>query len=406
MPQYSYTYLASDGKKMSGLTNAKDRSAALVVLRGQGVRVLSIREAKAQASRRFKLPGKKVGIKDLVVFTRELATMIDAGVPLPRSLATLSEQTENKHFKVVIEAVTHDIESGLPLDDAMAKHSRTFSEVYINMVRAGEAGGILNDILKRLATQVEKDSAMRHKIRSAMAYPVVILSVTIIAFFGIMLVIMPKIAKIITDLGGPDAELPIYTRAMLSASAFMKGNAIFIIITMVVALWAFKRYIKTDKGKYRWHLFMLRMPIFGKIVSKVAVARFSRTFASLMGAGVTVLEALEVTGKAVGNKVIQKELDQIAGQVRNGQSLGKQLVAAAYFPPIVGQMMLVGEETGKIDEILIKVADFYEQEVDAVIDSMASIIEPIMIIFLGAIVGLIAASVMGPIAGLSKSIGG
>src|SRR3989338_6256632 len=399
MPQYSYSYTGKDGKRSTGLTSAKDRAAAIAVLRGQGITPLSVRESQVKTSR-FKRQGKKVGFKELVVFTRELATMIDAGVPLPRSLATLADQTEHKQFKEVINALTHDIESGIPLADAMAKHPNAFGEVYINMVRAGEAGGILNDILKRLATQVEKDSAMRHKIRSAMAYPVVILSVTIIAFFGIMLVIMPKIAKIITDLGGPDAELPIYTRAMLSASAFMKGNAIFIIITMVVALWAFKRYIKTDKGKYRWHLFMLRMPIFGKIVSKVAVARFSRTFASLMGAGVTVLEALEVTGKAVGNKVIQKELDQIAGQVRNGQSLGKQLVAAAYFPPIVGQMMLVGEETGKIDEILIKVADFYEHEVDAVIDSMASIIEPIMIILLGSIVGLIAASVMGPIAGL------
>ncbi|OGL25663.1 secretion system protein [Candidatus Saccharibacteria bacterium RIFCSPHIGHO2_12_FULL_49_19] len=406
MPQYSYTYLASDGKKMSGLTNAKDRSAALVVLRGQGVRVLSIREAKAQASRRFKLPGKKVGIKDLVVFTRELATMIDAGVPLPRSLATLSEQTENKHFKVVIEAVTHDIESGLPLADAMAKHSGTFSEVYINMVRAGEAGGILNDILKRLATQVEKDSAMRHKIRSAMAYPVVILTVTIVAFFGIMLFIMPKISKIITDLGGPDAQLPIYTEIMIGTSNFMSNNAIFIIVAFVAIIVVFRRYIRTEKGRYRWHLFLLRMPIFGKIISKVAVARFSRTFASLMGAGVSVLEALEVTGKAVGNRVIQHELDEIAKAVKNGQPLGKQLSQAAYFPPIVGQMMTVGEETGKIDEILVKVADFYEQEVDAVIDSVASIIEPIMIVLLGAIVGLIAASVMGPIAGLSKNIGG
>ena len=406
MPQYSYTYVSADGNKITGLTSAKDRSAALTVLRGQGVQVLGIREAKAQASHRFKLPGRKVGIKELVVFTRELSTMIDAGVPLPRSLATLSDQTENKKFKVVIEAVTHDIESGLPLADAMAKHQGTFSEVYINMVRAGEAGGILNDILKRLATQVEKDSAMRHKIRSAMAYPVVILTVTIIAFFGIMMFIMPKISKIITDLGGPDAQLPIYTRAMIGTSEFISSYAIFIIAAFVITMVTFRRYIRTEKGRYRWHLFLLNMPIFGKIIAKVAVARFSRTFASLMGAGVSVLEALDVTGKAVGNRVIQRELDDVAKAVKNGQSLGKQLVEASYFPPIVGQMMLVGEETGKIDEILVKVADFYEQEVDAVIDSVASIIEPIMIILLGAIVGLIAASVMGPIAGLSKNIGG
>jgi len=423
MPQYSYTYIGTDGNKTTGLTSAKDRSAALTALRSQGVQVLGIREAKAQAASRFRLRGRKVGIKDLVVFTRELATMIDAGVPLPRSLATLAEQTENKTFKVVIEAITHDIESGIPLADAMAKHPNTFSEVYINMVRAGEAGGILNDILKRLATQVEKDSAMRHKIRSAMTYPVVILSVTIIAFFGIMLGIMPKIAKIIADLGGPNAQLPIYTRAMLGASNFLVSdsllgwipvigglplinkNIVVFILAFVISLILFRRYIRTEKGRYRWHFFLLRMPVLGKIVAKVAVARFSRTFASLMGAGVSVLEALDVTGKAVGNRVIQHELDEIAKAVKNGQSLGKQLMEAPHFPPVVGQMMLVGEETGKIDEILVKVADFYEQEVDAVIESMSSIIEPIMIILLGSIVGLIAASVMGPIAGLSKNIG-
>jgi type IV pilus assembly protein PilC len=257
-----------------------------------------------------------------------------------------------------------------------------------------------------------------------MTYPVVILTVTIIAFFGIMLGIMPKIAKIIADLGGPNAQLPIYTKAMLGASNFLVGtsplgaipilgdiplinkNFFAIVVAFIIFLIWFKRYIRTEKGRYRWHSFQLRMPILGKIVAKVAVARFSRTFASLMGAGVSVLEALEVTGKAVGNRVIQKELDSVAKAVKNGQSLGKQLMEAPHFPPVVGQMMLVGEETGKIDEILVKVADFYEQEVDAVVESMSSIIEPIMIVLLGAIVGLIAASVMGPIAGLSKNIGG
>lgn len=405
MPQYTYTYLEANGRRGSGLTSAKNRETAITALRSQGIKILAVKEADAK-SKRFKLRGKKVSFKELVVFTRELATMIDAGVPLPRGLATLADQAENKVFKDIITSLTRDIESGIPLADAMAKHPNTFGDVYVNMVRAGEAGGILNEILKRLATQVEKDSAMRHKIRSAMAYPVVILAVTVIAFFGIMLVIMPKIGKIIKDLGGPDAELPIYTQVMLGASAFMQDNAIFIIVALAVAIWGFKRYIKTEKGKYRWHALLLRLPIFGKIIAKVVIARFARTFSSLMGAGVSVLEALEVTGKAVGNRVIQRELEEIARNVKNGQSLGKQLVEAPFFPPIVGQMMLVGEETGKIDEILVKVADFYEQEVDAVIDSLASIIEPIMIVVLGSIVGLIAASVMGPIAGLSKNIGG
>ncbi|MBI4033636.1 type II secretion system F family protein [Candidatus Saccharibacteria bacterium] len=348
----------------------------------------------------------KAKLKDLVVFSRELSTMISAGVPLPRSLETLADQAENKYFKEVISAINHDVESGIALGDAMAKHPKAFSEVYINMVRAGEAGGILDDIMKRLATQVEKDATIRHKIKGAMAYPAVILSITIMAFFGIMLFIMPKIASIITDLGGADAQLPVYTRAMLSASNFIKGNIIFILVGSAIALYLFRRYIRTDKGKYWWHSVLLRAPIIGKVITKVVVARFARTFSSLMGAGVSVLDSLEVTGKAVGNRVIQKELETVARNVRNGQSLGKQLLATQHFPPIVGQMMQVGEETGKIDEILVKVADFYEEEVDTVIDSLASIIEPVMIIVLGSLVGLIAASVMGPIAGLSKQIGG
>lgn len=403
MPQYNYTTVSGEGRQISGLLTAPTREEALNELRKHGGRPLLLREVQLKKKRiSFK---NKVKIKDLVVFSRELSTMISAGVSLPRSLATLADQAENKYFRDVILAINHDVESGTTLADALAKHPNVFSEVYVNMVRAGEAGGILDDIMKRLATQVEKDASIRHKIRGAMAYPVVILTITVIAFFGIMLFIMPKISKIITDLAGPNAKLPITSRIMLDVSGFVQHYIIFILIGFAIMVWLLRRYIRSEKGRYNWHKLLLRMPILGKVITKIVVARFSRTFASLMSSGVSVLDALEITGKAVGNRVIQKELDTIAGEVRNGQSLGKQLLASQYFPPIVGQMMLVGEETGKIDEILVKVADFYEEEVDTVIDSLASIIEPLMIIVLGSLVGLIAASVMGPIAGLSKQIG-
>jgi type IV pilus assembly protein PilC len=258
-----------------------------------------------------------------------------------------------------------------------------------------------------------------------MAYPIVILSITVIAFFGIMLFILPKIGKIFKDLGGPNAQLPVYTRALLGISNFLIGhtimhsipllgsipiikllpNMLFIIGVFVIGIIYLRRYIRTEKGRYKWHLLLLKTPIIGNIIAKVAIARFARTFSSLMGSGVSVLDALEVTGKAVGNSAIQKELQRVSEAVKNGQPLGKELLTAQFFPPIVGQMMAVGEETGKIDQVLVKVADFYEEEVDAVIDGMASIIEPIMIIVLGSFVGLIAASVMGPIASLSKNIG-
>ncbi len=404
MPQFSYTSVSKDGRQVSGIMAAPNRDDVISELRKNGGRPLLLREVKAK-KQRMSLKNK-AKLKDLVIFSRELSTMISAGVPLPKSLETLAEQAENKYFKEVITNINHDVESGIALGDAMAKHPKVFSEVYVNMVRAGEAGGILDDIMKRLATQVEKDATIRHKVKGAMAYPLVILSITVIAFFVIMLVIMPKISKIITEIGGPDAQLPIYTRVMIGASSFLQHNIIFILIGSAVGVFLLRRYINTEKGKYRFHGFLLRTPIIGKVLSKIVIARFARTFSSLMGAGVSVLDSLEITGKAVGNRVVQKELEEVAKNVRNGQSLGKQLLGAQYFPPIVGQMMGVGEETGKIDEILVKVADFYEEEVDTVIDGLASIIEPLMIVILGSLVGMIAASVMGPIAGLSKQIGG
>jgi type IV pilus assembly protein PilC len=426
MTDFAYTAVNSKGQTIKGNLTASTREAALADLRNQGAKPLNIEEAKVKKAGGFGLSKGKVKLKDLVIFTRELSTMISAGVPLVRCLDTLENQMENKYFKEVLGDIKHEVEGGAPLADSMGKHPDVFNEVYVNMVKAGEAGGILDDILKRLATQVEKDSTIRKKIHSAMAYPLVILSITIIAFFGIMLFIIPKIGKIFADLGGPNAKLPVYTRAMLGISNFLVGhsimsaipllkavpiigklpNVIFFIAITFIGMIYFRRYIKTDKGKYRWHMFLLKLPILGNILTKVAVARFSRTFSSLMGAGVSVLDALEVTGKAVGNKVIQKQLTDISAEVRNGQPLGKMLTGNKFFPPIVGQMMSVGEETGKIDVVLVKVADFYEEEVDAVIDGLTSIIEPIMIIVLGSFVGLIAASVMGPIASLSKNIGG
>jgi type IV pilus assembly protein PilC len=289
------------------------------------------------------------------------------------------------------------------------------------MIRAGETGGILDDILKRLATQVEQDASIRKKVKSAMMYPIVILGVTVLAFFGIMMFIVPKLGAILTSLGGPDAKLPIYTQVLLNFSNFCAKptvlghlpipiinkipNLVLLLIIAGVATVYLLRYIKTPAGKYKFHALLLRLPIVKTVILKIAVARFSRTFASLMGSGVSVLEALDVTGAALGNKVIEAELKSAAEEVRNGKPLSEPISRSKHFPPIVAQMLMVGEETGQIDTVLTKIADFYEEEVTVLIDGLAAIIEPIMIIVLGAAVGLIAASVMGPIANLSKNIG-
>ena len=374
----------------------------MTALAHQGLHPLLVSEASAR--RGFGL-NKKVKSSDMVIFTRQLSTMISAGVPIARGLATLQESANSAYFREVLGKITKDIEGGTQLGDAFAKFPDVFDEVYVNMVRAGEEGGILDDILKRLATQVEQNASIRKKIKGAMTYPVVILSITVVAFFGIMFVLMPKISKILMDLGGPDAKLPVYTQVLLDLSHFSRKYAFILIPGTFLVIWAVRRYIQTPKGKYQFHALLLRLPIVKTIVTKVAIARFSRTFASLMSAGVAVLDSLSVTGGAIGNKVIEKELAAAAVQVKNGRQLSEVIAESKHFPKIVSQMLAVGEETGTTDTVLIKVADFYEEEVSTAIDSLASVIEPVMILFLGAGVGLIAASVMGPIASLSNNVG-
>lgn len=401
--RFTYTATTKEGKTIQGSAEVINREALISLLGKQGAKPLIIKADNKTGSNKYKR-ASKVKLKDLVVFTRQLSTMITAGVPLTRGLSTLQQQTDNKYFKEVVGGIMKDVEGGIALGDALAKYPKVFSEVYINMVRAGEAGGILDEILKRLATQVEQDAAMRKKIKSASMYPTVIFGITIAAFFGIMLFVIPKLGAIIKDMGGEDAKLPIYTEIMLGMSGFMLQNAIFIFAAVGAAFFVVRRYIKTPKGKYQFHGLLLRIPIIKVLLVKIAIARFARTFASLMSAGVSVLDALEVTGGAIGNKVIEGELKEAAKAVRNGKQLSEPLAQSPHFPPIVSQMLAIGEETGQIDTILLKIADFYEEEVEATIDGLSSLIEPLMIVVLGGMVGLIAASVMGPISSLSTNI--
>lgn len=399
---FTYKALRKDNTSVSGTIEAADHEAAMAALSHQGLHPLFATPSSGQ--RRFGL-GKKVKSNDMVIFTRQLSTMISAGVPIAKGLATLQESATGTYFREILGKLTKDVEGGTQLGDAFAKYPAVFDDIYVNMVRAGEEGGILDDILKRLAVQVEQNASIKKRVKGAMTYPIVILSITVIAFFGIMFFLMPKIAKILSDLGGPDAKLPVYTQALLDLSEFSRKYALIIIPAVAVGIWLLRRYIKTPKGKYQFHALMLRTPIVKSIITKVAIARFSRTFASLMSAGVGVLDALAVTGGAIGNAVIEKELSDAAVEVKNGKQLSEVLAASPHFPKIVSQMLAVGEETGATDTVLIKVADFYEEEVATAIDSLASVIEPVMIIFLGGGVGLIAASVMGPIASLSNNVG-
>lgn len=403
MPNLTYIAITKDGKKVTGNVEASSKAALIETLHRQGLRPLSVKQQSKGLN--FNIGKPKVKLRDMVMFTRQLSTMISAGVPLTRSLTTLQEQSDNKYFKTVIAGITKDVEGGMSIGESMSKYPNVFSEVYVNMVKAGEAGGILDEILKRLAAQVEQEASMRKKIKSAMTYPVVIGIIAVGAFFGLMIFVMPKMGKIIKELGGPNAKLPIYSQFLLDLSGYMQKYAIPMFIIIGIVIYLIRRYIKTPNGKYKFHLLLLHTPILKDIIVKIAVARFARTFASLMSSGVSVLDALQVTGGAIGNKVLEKELQEASKEVKNGKPLSEPMAASKYFPPIVGQMLAVGEETGQVDTILIKIADFYEEEVSTVIDGLSSIIEPVMIILIGAMVGVIAASVMGPISSLSKSIG-
>lgn len=415
--RFTYTALTRDGRTVHGTYEATTKNDLISALARKGAKPISVKassgKSKEQSSLFDRLFNQKVKLRDIVIFTRQLSTMVSAGVPLTRALVTLQDQAENPYFKTVIAAVTKDVESGLPLGEAFSKYPKVFSEVYVNMVRAGEAGGILDEILKRVASQLEKDATIRKKVKGAMTYPVAIMGITVVAFFGLMIFVIPKIGEILTDLGGPNAKLPIYTQVLLDSSKFMLStsiipgipNALFIALAMGGIGYATLRYIRTPKGKYNFHKLLLKVPILKVLIMKIAVSRFARTFAALTSAGVTVLEALEVTGGAIGNKVFERELTETAEAVKAGQPLSQPMLKSKNFPPIVGQMLAVGEETGQIDTILIKVADFYDEEVDTTIDALSSIIEPIMIVVLGGMVGLIAASVMGPIASLSQNVG-
>ena len=405
MPAFTYKATDSTGKTVHGTLSAADKNTALTLMRNQDLRPLTVelQSGVKKGGKGFFAP--KIKTTDLVLFTRQLSTMVSAGVPLLRALSTMRDQVENPTLRDVIGDLIKDVQGGVSLADAMAKHPDTFSDIFVNMIRAGEAAGIVDDILKRLATQVEKNASMRKKIKSASTYPVVLLVLTLGAFFGLMIFIIPRIGAILKDIGGEDAQLPMITQVMLNMSAFMTTYWYIVIGGLVAIIFFLRRYLKTPTGRYAWHGLMLKIPILKNVTTKIAVARFTRTFAALIGAGVSVVEALQVTARAIGNDVYKKAIEQAAAEVVNGKQLSQAIEGNSLFPGIVPQMLAVGEETGQTDVVLIKVADFYDEEVDAIIDGLSSILEPVMIVIMGGMVGLVAASVMGPIASLSQNVG-
>ena len=406
----TFQYIATSNgsnKIVKGEIEALGRDDAIKSITKQQLTPISIKPVtKLSNEIKFSLlKPRNVKQDELSIFTRQLSTMINAGVPLTRSLNSLQEHTENPVFRDTLENIKGDVESGVSLADALSKHPKVFSDIYVNMVRAGEAAGILDEVLNRLAVQQEKSATIRKKIKSAMTYPVVLVVISVLAFFGLMIFVIPKIGQIIIDLGGPDAELPLITKIMLGISNFIISFWYILFPVIGACCVGIKKYLATPQGKAKFHIVILKLPAVSTIIKKVAVARFARTYASLIGAGVSVIEALSITSRAVGNKVYESALQEACTRLENGEQLSRVIEEKSdLFPSILAQMLAVGEETGQTDTVLAKVADFYEEEVDTAIESISSIIEPVMIVFMGGMVGLIAASVMLPIASLSQNV--
>ncbi len=379
---------------MQDIVEGENQMSVAASLRQQGLLVIDVKE-QGVGQKDILEPFKKVKLADLVVFTRQFSTMINAGLPIVRALYILSEQATNPKLQEVLVQVRKDVEAGFALSEALGKHPKVFNRLYVEMVKAGEVGGILDDVLLRIAGQLEKDQELRRKVKSAMTYPLVVLVLAVLAAAFMLVFIVPIFARMFEDLGG---TLPLPTRIALGLSNLLTGfGGIFIAAALIGGVFFFLRWKDTENGRKVWGRALLKMPVtIGDIIQKVALARFARTLGTLSAAGVPILQSLEITANSSGNWVIENALLKSRDAIRQGSPIYKPLESEPVFPPMVTRMISVGEETGDLDGMLTKIAEFYESEVDAAVKSLTSIIEPLMIVVVGGIVGSIIVAMYLP----------
>ena len=403
---FAYKVRDQSGKLIEGELEADDATLVVGKLRQMGYTPIAVEAQNATKMKLkgdIKIPGMsaRVKMKDVAVFSRQFAVMINSGLSLIRALAILAEQTENKELARVVGEVRLDVERGVSLSAAISKHPKVFSRLYIAMVRSGEVGGVLDAVLMRLADTIEAQVELRRKVKSAMTYPVVALSICILISAAMLLFIVPQFKAIYTDLGG---QLPLPTRVLISLSDMLKSYFPIVFLLVGVAVYAFRRWIKTEQGRIKFDAFKLRMPVMGLLVRKTALARFSRTLAALTRSGVGILEALDIVAETAGNETVAIALRDTQSAVKRGDTLARPLEQHEVFPAMVTQMIAVGEETGAMDEMLDKIADFYDQEVTATVDALTSLIEPLMIVVMGTIVGGMVISLYLPMFNIIKLI--
>ena len=393
MASYAYTAINASGLELDGEVNAPDAGAAREALRQRGLVALSLDE-RAAASQGLGLAVKKVKPKSLQVFSRQFATMIEAGLNVVTALVILEEQTEDKKLSKVVSELRADVEGGLLLSEAMARHPRVFSRLFISMVEAGEAAGILDVVLDRVAFQIEKETRIKRRVKGAMMYPLMVMGFATLVLIGMLMFLVPIFVDIFAELGG---DLPMLTQIVVNLSDILRNYYFIVFPVMGAMIYGFFRLKKTDRGRRVWDAFRMRIPFgVGAIVVKVGMARFSRTLSTLVAAGVDIIRSLEITGSTAGNSLIEDATAVVRERVHQGVPIAIPLEDEKIFPPMVSQMVRVGEETGELEKMLAKIADFYEDEVDSSIATLTSVIEPLMMIGVGMVVGVIIISMYMP----------
>ena len=397
MPNYKYTAKDKTGKTITSISQSADENSLIENLHKQDMIVVSIKEEKTR-----KMAARSVKLDELVIFSRQFATMIDRGIPLAQTLSMLTGQVEDKYLARIILEMRQAIEDGSSFSDALKKHPKVFSDLYVNMVRAGEVSGGLDAVLDRLAVYLEKTSALIRKVRSSLVYPIVVISMAILITIFLLVKVVPTFKGIFTSLGG---VLPLPTQILIAVSDTIRTSFLYLVIGGVIIVVGAKRYIATSRGRYQFDKLTLKLPIVGPLFRKVAVAKFSRTLSTLVKSGVPILDALDIVGKTSGNKVIEEAILGSRKAIKEGEPIADPLGKSKVFPPMVVRMIAVGEQTGQLEKMLSKIADFYEDQVDAAVAGMTSLIEPLVILFLGVIVGGIVISLFLPIFKIFELLG-
>ena len=394
MAAYAYSAINSQGLELKGEVHAADLSSAREQLRVRGLLAQQIDELPASGEESVRTVFKKIKPKSIQIFSRQFATMIEAGLSVVSALTILEEQTDDKYLSLIVKELRADVEGGLLLSEAMTRHPKVFSRLYVAMVEAGEAAGILDEVLDRVAYQIEKETQIKRRVKGAMIYPSMVLAFATLVLSAMLMFLVPVFVNIFADLGG---DLPTLTQWVVNASNLLRSKYYIIFPALIAVFFAIRKYKKTEQGRQLWDKIKLRLPMkIGQVVLKVTMARFSRTLSTLVASGVDIIKSLEITGTTSGNWVVEEALADVRARVHEGVPIAQPLLENPVFPPMVSQMVKIGEETGELEKMLGKIADFYEDEVDASVTALTSIVEPIMMIGVGLMVGVIIISMYLP----------